>query len=114
MSLIFSKKAIPAKPKLSGLTAMVPSKTMCNALAKKYGDKEIANFDTTRAFTLESSGRAGSLEATSGDKAIRAIVAIEGAVAGGGGVVFSVVQMVAMPGLPPRVVGGSTFAMKKR
>jgi photosystem II stability/assembly factor-like uncharacterized protein len=114
ISLIFSKKAIPAKPKLSGLTATVPSKTMLNALAKKYGDKEIANFDTTTAFTLESSGRAGSLQTTSGDKAIRAIVAIEGAVAGGGGAVFSVVQIVAMPGLPNLVVGGSTFAMKKR
>ena len=109
VSLIFSKKAIPAKPKLSGLTAKAPSQTMLKALAKKYGDKEVANFDTTTAFALDSDVRPGSLSAALGDKTIRAIVAMESAQPGSGGAAFSVVQMVGQ-----KVVGGSTFAMKRR
>jgi photosystem II stability/assembly factor-like uncharacterized protein len=109
VSLIFSKKAIPAKPKLSGLTAKAPSQTLLKALIRKYGDKEIAKFDTTTAFALESGVRPGSLSAALGEKAIQAIVAMEGAEQGSGGAAFSVVQMVGQ-----KVVGGSTFAMKKR
>jgi photosystem II stability/assembly factor-like uncharacterized protein len=109
VSLIFSKKAIPAKPKLSGLTAKAPSQTMLKALAKTYGDKEVANFDTTTAFALDSNVRPGSLSAALGDKTIRAIVAMESAQPGSGGAAFSVVQMVGQ-----KVVGGSTFAMKRR
>jgi hypothetical protein len=109
VSLIFSKKAIPLKPKLSGLAGKAPTQTMLKALARKYGDKEIANFDTSTAFTLEASGKPGSLAGALGDKQIRAIVAIEGAEPGDGGAAFSVVQMVGQS-----VVGGSTFAMKKR
>jgi len=98
-----------AKPKLSGLTAKAPSQTMLKALAKKYGDKEVANFDTTTAFALDSDVRPGSLSAALGDKTIRAIVAMESAQPGSGGAAFSVVQMVGQ-----KVVGGSTFAMKRR
>jgi len=107
VSLIFAKKAIPAKPKLAGLTAKAPSQTLLKALIRQYGEKEMANFDTTTAFALQSDGRPGSLSAALGDKAIRAIVAIEGAEAGDGGAAFSVVQMAG-----EKVVGGSTFAMK--
>lgn len=126
VNLILSKTAIAAKPKssrpaaggqgggqtppkLSGLTAKVPNQTLVTALKKKYGEKEIANFDTTVLFTLESSGKPGSLSANFGDKLVRAIVSIEGAEPGDGGAALSVLQMVG-----ERIVGGSTFAMKKR
>jgi hypothetical protein len=110
VSLIFSKKAIPAKRRLSGLTATATSQTLLKALTKKYGEKEIANFDAATAFTPESGTKpVGSLSAVFGDKIIRAIVAIEGTTTGDGGPAFSVIQVVG-----DRVVGGSTFAMKKR
>ena len=107
VSMIFSKKAIPAKPKLAGLASKVPSKALLNTLTKKYGDKEIASFDTATAFTPQSSGKSASLSAVLGDKAVRAIIAIEGAAPGDGGAAFSIVQTEA-----GRIVGGSTFAMK--
>ncbi len=109
VSLIFPKKAIPTKPKLAGMVAKAPSQAVLKALTRKYGEKEIAKFDTTTAFTPESAGRPGSLSGELGDKPIRSIVAMEGVELGTGGAAFSVVQMVGK-----RVVGGSTFAMKRR
>lgn len=108
MSLIFSKQAIPPKRQLAGLAAKAPSKALLKALTTKYGNQAIASFDTSIAFALQSPTRPGSLSAVWGGTSIRAIVAIEGAAAGGGGAAFSVVQAVGKS-----VVGGSTFAMKK-
>jgi len=109
VSLIFPKKAIPAKPTLAAMVAKAPSQAVLKALTRKYGDKEIATFDTLIAFTPESTVRPASLSGALGDKPVRAIVVMEGVEQGTGGAAFSVVQMIGK-----RVVGGSTFAMKKR
>jgi hypothetical protein len=108
VSLIFSKKAIPAEPKLSDLKASAPAPAFLRALMAKYGEKQIAGYDINRAYSLTTPGKPGSLTAAPGDPDASAIVAITGAVKGDGGAAFSIMQLEG-----DRIIGGSTFALKK-
>lgn len=108
VTLIFSKNAFRAKAKLAGLVALAPGKALLKALTNKYGAKEMATFDTGTAFTLKASTRQGSLAASLRSKTIRAVIAA-GAGATGGGATFSIIQSAG-----GRVVGGSTFVVKRQ
>lgn len=108
VTLIFSKNAFRAKAKLAGLVALAPGKALLKALTNKYGAKEMATFDTGTAFTLKASTRQGSLAAILRSKTIRAVIAA-GAGATGGGATFSIIQSAG-----GRVVGGSTFVVKRQ
>jgi photosystem II stability/assembly factor-like uncharacterized protein len=107
VSLVFSVRAIPPTVQLRGLTAGAPTKTLLQALTKKYGNNIISAFDTTKIFSLSGAG-AGELTAVLGQSAVRAIVVVEGSAQGLGGAVFSVIQREG-----GRVIGGSTFVQKR-
>jgi photosystem II stability/assembly factor-like uncharacterized protein len=108
VSLIFSKKAIAADAKLTGLKASAPPPALLHALTAKYGQTEIAGYELTRAYSLAAVGKTGSLTPAPGDPDSSAIVAIAGAVKGDGGAAFSIIQLEG-----DRIIGGSTFALKK-
>lgn len=108
VGLIFSRNAIAADTKLSGLKADTPAPALQEALKAKYGEKEIARYDITRVYSLAAPGRLGSLAAASGTPDASAIVAFTGTMKGDGGAAFSIVQLE-----EDRVIGGSTFALKK-
>lgn len=107
VSLIFTKQAIPANPKLVGIAAKAPSQALLKALTKKYGSAAMAAFDTATSYVLTSAAKPGSLSAALGSTTIRAVVAVEGAAPEKGGAAFSVLQLSGQ-----QLVGGSTYAIK--
>jgi photosystem II stability/assembly factor-like uncharacterized protein len=108
VSLIFSKKTIAVDATLTGLKASVPPPALLQELTAKYGQTEIAGYDVTRAYSLAAADKTGSLTPAPGGPDSSAIVAIAGAVRDDGGAAFSIMQLEG-----DRIIGGSTFALKK-